>query len=604
MKNKSTVPTVKPRNPFVSHAKRRSASIEDPRKKDAQKDKWDRKAKHKGQDDLSEMRTHHGTTRVIAGVKVTIFKDYAENDKGYVYRAKIARDMLPQTWDDMNQLVKDLTKKIKSEKSVKESENLDNNGWKITKSEGKFTAKKGMMTKEFSKNTSYDDVKAWTNKSRPGPDRADEAYKPGVTVLTRTLNFSDDNEWEIVKNIKWPYGVQVTFNDATRDVTWKTAKMKTVANILEKNIDFDATTARDCLDLPVELMFDDVEYKMRESDEELDRKTFAGRGESSGKSGTDELLDRNTFKGMRSDKKSKDKIEVKESEKTVNGWTIKKLPDTADFSYSASKGGYEDKFYSKVKAEEFAKKNDKAPTKVNEGKKLVHKDSEGTKSVKVYYDSDSEEYVVKLYNDGKYYEPADYFTNDKEDAIGTSAVMLKESTKLDERILGTHMSQVSRIKQLAGLRLNEFDATPALPEPEEDFDYVDSEFDAPVGDVEYATTDELSTLGDEPVDTAGPIAQDDLLGFADEPETNYADKYNAEVGPVDFDSVEVSNGYSDTYNSINAQVSEIRASISDLKVSEFKLVMSQLKDLYQAVKDTGYESLQESRKSAAFRKRK
>lgn len=36
---------------------------------------------------------------------------------------------------------------------------------------------------------------------------------------------------------------------------------------------------------------------------------------------------------------------------------------------------------------------------------------------KVYWDSDWQEYVCRTYIDGKHYEAADYFDNDKESAI-------------------------------------------------------------------------------------------------------------------------------------------------------------------------------------------
>ena len=41
-------------------------------------------------------------------------------------------------------------------------------------------------------------------------------------------------------------------------------------------------------------------------------------------------------------------------------------------------------------------------------------------------------YHVKLFKAGKHYEPADYFTNDKEDAHGTAKHMVKEEVELDE----------------------------------------------------------------------------------------------------------------------------------------------------------------------------
>lgn len=92
-----------------------------------------------------------------------------------------------------------------------------------------------------------------------------DEYKPGVTTLTRELSFADtagtqfdihdpDAEYATIKKIRWPYGIDVSFNDRTRTVRFKTAKMKTVAKILDKHIDFGAISAAEALDLPPELM--------------------------------------------------------------------------------------------------------------------------------------------------------------------------------------------------------------------------------------------------------------------------------------------------------------------------------------------------------------
>lgn len=47
------------------------------------------------------------------------------------------------------------------------------------------------------------------------------------------------------------------------------------------------------------------------------------------------------------------------------------------------------------------------------------------RQVKIYWDNENEEYVCKLYIAGKHYEPADYFTSDREDAIRTASSMEK-----------------------------------------------------------------------------------------------------------------------------------------------------------------------------------
>lgn len=87
-------------------------------------------------------------------------------------------------------------------------------------------------------------------------------YKTGITPLVRSISFNDlepefsgQQDYETVKKIKWPYGVKVKFDDQNREVTFKTAKMKTVAKILSKHIDFGAVSAGEILDLPPGLMF-------------------------------------------------------------------------------------------------------------------------------------------------------------------------------------------------------------------------------------------------------------------------------------------------------------------------------------------------------------
>ena len=106
-------------------------------------------------------------------------------------------------------------------------------------------------------------------------------YKPGVTVLTRELSFNDhpndpsvsgEEDYAKVKRIRWPYGIDVKFNDRTRSVRFKTAKMKTVAKILNKHIDFGAISAGEALDLPPELMGENVnELVPATLDQALDR---------------------------------------------------------------------------------------------------------------------------------------------------------------------------------------------------------------------------------------------------------------------------------------------------------------------------------------------
>lgn len=43
--------------------------------------------------------------------------------------------------------------------------------------------------------------------------------------------------------------------------------------------------------------------------------------------------------------------------------------------------------------------------------------------VKVFFNNETDEYVCQLFISGGHYEPADYFTDDYDDAIGTAKVM-------------------------------------------------------------------------------------------------------------------------------------------------------------------------------------
>lgn len=78
---------------------------------------------------------------------------------------------------------------------------------------------------------------------------------------------------------------------------------------------------------------------------------------------------------------------------------------------------------------------------LNEAKKLIGTYDNGDHTAKVYHLSgehnEGDPYHVKLFKDGKHYEPADYFTNDKDDAHSTAKDMVKrgtrnESAELDE----------------------------------------------------------------------------------------------------------------------------------------------------------------------------
>ena len=78
---------------------------------------------------------------------------------------------------------------------------------------------------------------------------------------------------------------------------------------------------------------------------------------------------------------------------------------------------------------------------LNEAKKLIGTYDNGNHTAKVYHLSgehdEGDPYHVKLFKDGKHHEPADYFTNDKDDAHSTAKDMVRrgtrnESVELDE----------------------------------------------------------------------------------------------------------------------------------------------------------------------------
>lgn len=83
---------------------------------------------------------------------------------------------------------------------------------------------------------------------------------------------------------------------------------------------------------------------------------------------------------------------------------------------------------------------------LNEAKKLIGTYDNGDHTAKVYHLSgehnEGDPYHVKLFKDGKHHEPADYFTNDKDDAHSTAKDMVRrgtrnESAELDETSCGT-----------------------------------------------------------------------------------------------------------------------------------------------------------------------
>lgn len=70
---------------------------------------------------------------------------------------------------------------------------------------------------------------------------------------------------------------------------------------------------------------------------------------------------------------------------------------------------------------------------LNEAKKLIGTYDNGNHTAKVYHLSgehnEGDPYHVKLFKDGKHYEPADYFTDDKDDAHSTAKDMVRRGTR-------------------------------------------------------------------------------------------------------------------------------------------------------------------------------
>jgi hypothetical protein len=56
--------------------------------------------------------------------------------------------------------------------------------------------------------------------------------------------------------------------------------------------------------------------------------------------------------------------------------------------------------------------------------KRIHMSEYENKKAVVRYNSELKEYIVKLYIDGKLQADCDYYTDDKDDAINTSELMI------------------------------------------------------------------------------------------------------------------------------------------------------------------------------------
>lgn len=63
---------------------------------------------------------------------------------------------------------------------------------------------------------------------------------------------------------------------------------------------------------------------------------------------------------------------------------------------------------------------------LHESVKLIQTVNDQNKAAKIYKDSGTNEFVVKFFINDKHKENADYFTDDKEDAVNTATNMLKK----------------------------------------------------------------------------------------------------------------------------------------------------------------------------------
>lgn len=73
---------------------------------------------------------------------------------------------------------------------------------------------------------------------------------------------------------------------------------------------------------------------------------------------------------------------------------------------------------------------------MEEGKRKVDEFAQDGEKAIVYYNSEDEEYCVKFYKDGEYQKDADYFTDDKDDAIGTAKLQIKLDESGDNSMEG------------------------------------------------------------------------------------------------------------------------------------------------------------------------
>jgi len=122
-------------------------------------------------------------------------------------------------------------------------------------------------------------------------------------------------------------------------------------------------------------------------------------------------------------------------------WLFGKAPRKGTVAYEIWKSKINNMNKSKLIEPEdnmsgIAKIKNRNESEINEAKKKIGEYAHGSNVTKVYKltgeHDEGDPYVVQLHKNGKHYEPADYFTNDEDDAHGTAKHMVKESTDYEE----------------------------------------------------------------------------------------------------------------------------------------------------------------------------
>jgi len=63
--------------------------------------------------------------------------------------------------------------------------------------------------------------------------------------------------------------------------------------------------------------------------------------------------------------------------------------------------------------------------------RLIQQYQHNDRVVKVHWNSQLQEYKVSLFRAGKHYEPGDYFTDDKSDALASGQLMVRDASSSD-----------------------------------------------------------------------------------------------------------------------------------------------------------------------------